>query len=120
MNHDLLNILSNSNKDIDNQQLMDYLAGKLTTAQAHDFEKNLRDDAFTNDALEGLENFKDKQKLELLVAQLNRDLNAKLKERKKYKEKRRIKNQPYVYVGIVVILALAVLAYFVVSRLKGW
>ena len=33
MNKDLLNILSNSNKDIDNQQLMDYLNGKLRSEE---------------------------------------------------------------------------------------
>ena len=33
MNDDLLNILSNSNKDIDNQKLMDYLSGKLSAAE---------------------------------------------------------------------------------------
>ena len=38
MNNDLLNILSNSNKDIDNQKLMDYVAGKLTEQEKHEVE----------------------------------------------------------------------------------
>ena len=40
MNDDLLNILSGSNKDIDNQKLMDYISNKLSAEQKHEFEKN--------------------------------------------------------------------------------
>ena len=52
---DLLNILSNSNKDIDNQKLMDYLAGKLSAQEKHDFEKQMAESAMVNDAVEGLQ-----------------------------------------------------------------
>ena len=45
MNKDLLNILSNSNKDIDNQQLMDYLSGKLSDEQMHEIERSMADSA---------------------------------------------------------------------------
>ncbi len=41
MNQDLLNILANSNKDIDNQKLMDYLNGKLSDDEKHELEKVL-------------------------------------------------------------------------------
>ena len=58
MNDELLNILSNSNKDIDNQKLMDYLSGKLSADEKHDFEKALVDSEMMNDAVEGLEKIK--------------------------------------------------------------
>ena len=61
MNKDLLNILSNSSKDIDNQQLMDYLAGKLSEEDKHAVEMKLADNDFMNDAVEGLEEVKDKR-----------------------------------------------------------
>ena len=35
MDDKLFDILSNSNKDIDNQKLMDYLAGKLSEDRRH-------------------------------------------------------------------------------------
>ena len=38
MNDDLLNILSNGNKDIDNQKLVDYLDGKLSEKEKHEVE----------------------------------------------------------------------------------
>ena len=39
MNPDLLNILSHSNKDIDNQKLMDYLSGKLSEKERQEVEQ---------------------------------------------------------------------------------
>lgn len=61
MNHDLLNILSNSNKDIDNQKLMDYLAGKLSEAEKHEVERWMADNDFADEAMEGLEQFSNKK-----------------------------------------------------------
>ena len=58
MSDELLNILSNSNKDIDNQKLMDYLSGKLSAGEKHDFEKTLVDSEMMNDAVEGLQKIK--------------------------------------------------------------
>jgi anti-sigma factor RsiW len=54
MSDDLLNILSNSNKDIDNQKLMDYLSDKLSAEEKHEVEKTLVDSELMNDAVEGL------------------------------------------------------------------
>ena len=90
MNKDLLNILSNSSKDIDNQQLMDYLAGKLSGDEKHQVEMQLADSEFMNDALEGLENVKDKKDINVFVEQLNRDLHKKLQQKKNKKQKRKI------------------------------
>jgi len=62
MNNDLLNILSNSNKDIDNQQLMDYLSGHLSPEQLHEVERSMADSEFMNDAVEGLQNIPNKKR----------------------------------------------------------
>jgi hypothetical protein len=52
MNDDLLNILSNINKDIDNQKLMDYLSDKLSQEEKHEFEKNIADSEMLSDIVE--------------------------------------------------------------------
>ena len=64
MNNDLLNILSNSNKDIDNQKLMDYLSGKLSAEKTHEIEKQMTDSDFVNDAVEGLQEIKNKTNID--------------------------------------------------------
>ena len=61
---ELKDILSDSNKDIDNQKLMDYLSGQLTAEERHDMEKEMADSPFVNDAVEGLEEIKDKKNVE--------------------------------------------------------
>ena len=118
MNNDLLNILSNSNKDIDNQKLMDYLSGKLPEHERHEVEKWMVDNDFANEAVEGLQNFSGKKNLEVYVDSLNKELNKYIQQKKKRREKRRIKENPWVYIAIVFILIIAVVAYLVIKRLQ--
>jgi len=116
MNKDLLNILSNSSKDIDNQQLMDYLAGKLSENEKREVEMQLADNEFLNDALEGLENVKDKKNINVFVEQLNRELQKKLLRKKLKKQKRKLPHQRWIYVAIIVILALVILTWFMIMK----
>jgi len=118
MNNDLINILSNSNKDIDNQKLMDYLAGKLSAEEKHEIEKLMADNDFVNDALEGLGEVNNK-KIQDIVDQMNMSLQKKLKQKKIRKEKRRLKEYPWIYLAIAVILVLIVLAYYIIHRLES-
>ena len=116
MNKDLLNILSNSSKDIDNQQLMDYLAGKLSENEKREVEMQLADNEFLNDALEGLENVKDKKNINVFVEQLNRELQKKLLRKKLKKQKRKLPHQRWIYIAIIVILALVILTWFMIMK----
>jgi anti-sigma factor RsiW len=117
MNNDLLNILSNSNKDIDNQKLMDYLSGKLSEQEKHEVEKWMVDNDFENEAVEGLQQMTGNKKLEGYVDQLNKELHQYIKQKKDRREKRRISNPFWLYVAIALILAIIVLAYMVLNRL---
>jgi anti-sigma factor RsiW len=118
MNNDLLNILSNSNKDIDNQLLMDYLAGKLSADQKHEVEKLMADNNFMSDALEGLEQVEDKKNIEVYVDQLNRDLRKRTNKKTQARQKRRFKDQPWIYAAAIIILMLLIMAWIVVHRLQ--
>ena len=118
MNIDLLKILSDSNKDIDNQKLMDYLAGQLTEKENHEIEKWMADSEFANDAVEGLQEVKNKKELETLVEQLNNDLNRKLKQKKTRKDKRKIKEFSWIYFAIILILILVTIAWVVIHHLN--
>lgn len=119
MNNDLLNILSNSNKDIDNQKLMDYLSGKLSEQEKHEVEMWMVDNDFENEALEGLQEMAGtgNKKLEGYVDQLNKELHLYIKQKKDRREKRKIDTSFWVYTAIVFILLIIILAYMVISRL---
>src|SRR6478736_3927129 len=115
MNDDLLNILSNSNKDIDNQKLMDYISGKLSTDEKHDFEKTSIDSEMINDAVEGLEKLKNRN-VSALVEQINTNLHKQLEKKKSKKLKRRIKDLPWLYLSIIIILLIILISFLVIKK----
>lgn len=117
MKEDLLKILSQSNKDIDNQQLMDYLQGKLSAGESHELEKKMADDALFNDAIEGLQNIRNKKDIQTYVEQMNRDLQKNLTKKRQRREKRRWKDSPWGYVAVIVIILACIAGYFVVKKL---
>ncbi|MEO6254085.1 MAG: hypothetical protein ABIO79_12300 [Ferruginibacter sp.] len=116
MSDDLKDILSNLNKDIEQDKLLDYLNKKLSAAEAHEVEKQMADDEFMNDAVEGLEHFKNKKDLSLLVEQLNRDLKKQTAKKKLQKEKRKLREQPWLYFSIVILLVLIIICFVMVKR----
>jgi anti-sigma factor RsiW len=117
MSKDLLNILSNSNKDIDNQKLMDYISGKLSGKDKHEVEQWMIDNNFESEALEGLQIVKDKKDLESYVNQLNKELNQYLKQKKQRRDRKKIKEVPWAYLAIVFVLVLVVIAYLVIQKI---
>jgi anti-sigma factor RsiW len=116
MSKDLKDILANLNKDIEQEKLLDYLNKNLSAAEAHEVEKQMADDEFMNDAMEGLENFKNKQDVSLIVQQLNSELKKQTAKKKARKEKRKLKDQPWLYITIVTLLILVIVAYLVIKK----
>ena len=117
---DLLNILSNSNKDIDNQKLMDYLSGKLSAAETHELEKQMAENAMVNDAVEGLQQFKDQKKLEAYVDQLQRQLNSYIEKKKERRKPKWFRGQydQWIFLAVIVILLLIIIAYVAIRELQ--
>jgi len=116
MSDELLNILSNSNKDIDNQKLMDYLSDKLSEGEKHEIEKKMVDNEMVNDAIEGLENLKNKKDINVLVEQLNNNLKKQLQTKKLKKQKRQIKDLNWLYLSIILILIIILIGFLVIKR----
>lgn len=116
MSKDLKDILGNLNKDIEQDKLLDYLNKNLSAAEAHEVEKQMADDDFMNDAMEGLENFKNKKDVSLLVQQLNAELKKQTAKKKVRKEKRKLKDQPWLYITIVTLLLLITIAYIMIKK----
>lgn len=116
MNDDLLNILSNSNKDIDNQKLMDYLGDKLSAEEKHEFEKTLLDSELQSDAIEGLSQFKNKKDPVAFAEELNRALQNQLQKKKAAKAKRKLKEFRWLYVAVVLIIIFILIAFIIISK----
>jgi hypothetical protein len=116
MSEDLKDILSNLNPDIDQETLLLYLQGKLSPEKQHDVEKKMMDDEFHTEAMEGLQEMKDKRKIAALVEQLNKDLKKRTEKKKRSRKKMQLQIDPWLIIAIVLILLIAVIAYVVVHK----
>jgi hypothetical protein len=114
MSSDLKDILSNLSHDIDQEMLLQYLQNKLPEGKKHEMEKILLENEFAEEALEGLREFGDKQEINSLVEQLNKDLRKKLEKKKEFRNKLRLKEQPWIYIIAIMILMLIIIAYLIV------
>ncbi len=116
MNNDLLNILSHSSKDIDNQKLMDYVSGKLSESEKHEVEQLMADSELMNDAIEGLSNIKDQARLQAYVDQLNRHLHRHLQNKKERRERKRLPENPWIYFTIAIILLICIIGFLIIRQ----
>ncbi len=116
MSKDLKDILSNLNPEVDQETLLQYLQGKLSAEQQHEVEKQLMDSDFEADALEGLQDFKDKKNISLLVDQLHADLKKRTEKKKRFKQKLKLELDSSLILAIIIILLLIVVSYMIIHK----
>lgn len=80
MPNDLKNILSNLNKDINQEKLLEYLNSTLSKEEQHSLEMQMNDDPFISDAVDGLQHFEKDQQVSLIVHHLNEGLRKQLEK----------------------------------------
>jgi predicted secreted protein len=112
----LKDILSHLSADIDQETLLLYLQDKLSEEKKHEVEKKLLDNEFASDAMEGLQEFKDKQQIAYMVEMLNRDLKKKTEKKKQRREKMRLKDQSWLYISLIIIIILIIISYIVIHK----
>ncbi|CAN5896769.1 hypothetical protein BH11BAC4_BH11BAC4_09160 [soil metagenome] len=117
MSDEQKDILANLNKDIEQEKLLQYLNRNMSANEQHAFEKQMNDDEFMNDAVEGLQALENKNDLSSVVQQLNADLKRQLEKKKKRKDKRKLKEQPWVYFSVLLILLLIIITYLVIKKI---
>lgn len=117
MKENLKDILSSLHSETDQQTLLNYLQGKLSAEQQHEVEKNLLDDEFETEALEGLQNFDDKRNISSLVEGLNSDLKKKTSKKKAWRQKREIKVEPWLLLTIIIFLLLIIISYIIIKMM---
>lgn len=102
--------------DKEQERLLDYLHHNLSDESQHAFERNMEEDEFMSDAVEGLQEIKNQQHLQSLVQRLNNDLKKQISKKKKRKSQRKINEQPWVYFTIILLLLLIIIAFIVIKR----
>src|ERR1700704_3581253 len=116
MKDNLKDILSSLSTEVDQETLLLYLQGKLSEEKKHEVERKIMNNEFADDAMEGLQQFKNKYDLSVLVEQLNRDLHNKLEKKKKRADKLQIKDLSWIYFAVIIIILLIVISYYVIHK----
>ena len=115
---DVNNDILNSEEELSDEQLMNYLKGYLSHEDAHEIEERMIDDSFVNDAIEGLQQFSSNKKLDDYVRQLNHHLQEQIAAQKERKERRKLKDIPWIVQAIVIVLLLCMIAYVVIMFVR--
>ncbi|RQO31465.1 hypothetical protein DBR32_05755 [Taibaiella sp. KBW10] len=91
------------------EQLWNYVSGSMPPDKAHDTESDKLDDPFWNDAVEGLEQLEDKQKIKNITVQLQQQIRKQTAS--KGKKKKGIQGHWQGMVITVLLLLLIVICY---------
>ena len=109
-------ILSNLSNEVDQETLLLYLQNKLSEEKKHEVEKKLLESEFAEDAIDGLQQIKDKKQIAYMVEMLNRDLKNKLNKKKRRREKMQLKDQPWIYIVILIFILLIIISFFIIQK----
>jgi hypothetical protein len=118
MADNLKDILSHLSTEIDQETLLLYLQDKLPAEKKHEVEKKLVDNEFDNDAVEGLQQIHDKNRIAYTVEMLNRDLKKKTERKKQRRLKLQLKDQAWLYIVIFIFIILIILSYMIIHRMQ--
>lgn len=82
-----------------------------------DNQPHISDEEFMKDAEEGLSAVSDKKRLSMIVEQINSELYKKLDQKKARKNRRKLKDYPWIYLAVILIIVLIIMAWLVLSHL---
>ena len=110
---DLKDIL-NHEDELSSEELMRYLEGNATEEERFAIEKQMADSSFIDEAVEGLQNFKDPAQVKEYVEQLNKQLQKQTAKKAFRKNKRKLKDQNWLIIAILAILLLCVTGFLLI------
>lgn len=110
---DLKDILHHED-DLSTEELMRYLQGNATEEERFAIEKQMADSSFIDEAVEGLQNFKDPAQVKEYVEQLNKQLQKQTAKKVSRKQKRKLKDQNWLIIAILAILLLCVTGFLLI------
>jgi hypothetical protein len=109
-----LNDILNEDDNLRDEDLLKYLQGDISKDDQHKVERQMADSDFVNDAMEGLQGVRNKKSIDQYVEELNRNLQKQVSAKKQRRDKRKLKDQPWIIVAVVVVLGLCILTYAVI------
>lgn len=110
---DLKDIL-NHEDELSSEELMRYLQGNATEEERFAIEKQMADSTFIDEAVEGLQHFRDPAQVKEYVNQLNKQLQKQTAKKLLRKSKRKVEDQNWIIIAILAILLLCVTGFLLI------
>ncbi|TWV99485.1 anti-sigma factor family protein [Chitinophaga pinensis] len=89
------------------QQLLDYVQGRMTAEEKHEVELHLADCEMCSEAVEGLSAFKEKEKIPVLLRQMKWQMLRKLRTNKRRKHQMAYFTELAIIVIVILFILLA-------------
>ena len=96
----------------------DYLNNNLSEEERYRLEESMMEDSFEADALEGLQQLENKQKLNTIQQNLSRYIHKKTKARKGRFGKTLL-FPGWITLAIILLFGLVVIGFFIISKLMN-
>ena len=106
--------LLNNDEPLNEQELMKYLHGSPSDEERFAIENQMAGSDFVNDAVEGLQQIKDPATLAAIKEQLNQQLKKTTLKKVSRKKHRKLQDQQWLILAVLVILALSVAGYLLI------
>lgn len=100
--------------DLSNEELLKYLGKDISDNEMNAIEQKMATSDFENDAIEGLAQFKSKENIIAITNSLNQQLKKQVSKARKRNKKRKIQDQQWLIVAILVVLLLSVAGYLLI------
>ncbi len=108
------NILSDGEDGFSDDDYLHYIKEDLSPEEAYHIEKEMMEDGFVNDAIEGLSSIKNKEAIGASVENLNRKLNKIVQTRIDKKRKRKLPSNQWAIIAVGIILVLVIITYYII------
>ena len=110
---DWKNILSESEEQLTDEELLKYLENDIAEEEKYSIEEKINNSPFEADALQGLQQLQNKD-LQKHVKQLNQKLQQ-ITGRRQKKEKKRIKMWQWIILAVILLLFICLVGYFIIA-----
>ena len=112
-----LNNIWNADDELNEEQLLNYVKGKLTGEEANAFERKMAKSFFLNDGVEGLQSFSSPEKINVYVQQVNTNLHQRLDDKKR-RNKKGFKGLSWEIIAVIAVILLCILGYAIVELVR--
>lgn len=115
---DELNNIWNTDDELNEEQLLNYIRNTTTPDAAHKVEEKMAASSLVNDGVEGLQQFSSTEKINAYVQQINNDLHQHLSV-KKTKKHKGIQHLSWEIIALIVIIILCLIGFAIIRMMRG-